>query len=537
MPPPLTEKLLRQAVALPGSAKEDGSESAIYRSPRSFDEAESHYGHLKTMVDVLEEGLKHNASSPFLGHRPAITDPLTGAKVYKPYEWQTYKTVNERRIDFGCGLMKVYKDTLKEAAKEKWFLGIYAINRPEWVIADLAAISFANATVPLYDTLGPDAAEFILTHAQLPVVVTSIDKVSILLSIAERCPDLKVIISMDSEPANSTFSILQEWAKEKGLVLLTFAHVETLGKQNRIPLQPPKESDPLCISYTSGTTGNPKGAILTHKNMVTMLKAVWMTDLRILPEDVHLSYLPLAHLYERVTYAACLLFGTKMGFYRGDVALILDDLATLRPTLFISVPRLYNRIHDRILSGVSQASPLVQALFRTALNAKIANYENEGVLTHTVWDTLVFKKIQGLLGGRIRIMASASAPISGDVMRFLMVVFGCPVLEGYGQTESAGGITGRLLGDLDPGHVGGPFTCCEMKLVAVPEMDYRPTDKPFPRGEIWARGPSIFAGYLHDPEKTRETVTEDGWLKTGDIGVIDDRGRLFIVDRKKNIFK
>jgi long-chain acyl-CoA synthetase len=134
----------------------------------------------------------------------------------------------------------------------------------------------------------------------------------------------------------------------------------------------------------------------------------------------------------------------------------LEDIATLRPTVFISVPRLYNRIHDRIMTGVSNASPIVRKLFNTALKTKIENYESKGILTHTVWDALLFRKIRNLLGGRLRLMVSASAPISASVMQFLHVVFACPVLEGYGQTESVGSITNRTLGDREPGQVGPP---------------------------------------------------------------------------------
>jgi len=157
-------------------------------------------------------------------------------------------------------------------------------------------------------------------------------------------------------------------------------------------------------------------------------------------------------------------------------------------------------------------------------------------LTHSVWDTLVLSKIQQQLGGRVRLMLTGSAPISDKVLEFLRICFACPVVEGYGQTESSAGITSTLLWDTKTGHVGVPFSCNEVKLVDVPEMNYTSKDE-VPRGEICFRGPNCTPGYFKDPEKTTELIDKKGWLHTGDIGAFLPDGTIKIIDRKKNIFK
>ncbi|KAJ3095256.1 hypothetical protein HDU97_007115 [Phlyctochytrium planicorne] len=509
----------------------------IYRSAICPSELRVDFPNVKTMYDAFQQGKKVSGNRPCAGHRPTVRDPITGAVKSEGFVWQTYNQISERRINFGCGLFKIQREVV--GGNDKFNLGIYAVNRPEWLIADLATHCFSWTTVALYDTLGPETAEFILNHSEVPICVTSIDKVVNLIQLAPKVPSLKVIVSMDPAGTGVTpFAILKEWAKEKGLTLVSFAEVEALGAKNRVPLVLPKPEDAACISYTSGTTGNPKGAILTHGNLVSVLRAQFDHGNDQTPEDVHISYLPLAHVYERVCMSSMLCNGSAIGFSRGDVALLIEDIACLRPTVFASVPRLLNRIYDRVMAqGTQSGSALKTAIFKRALDAKLANLKTTGSVTHPFWDALVFNKVKAALGGRVRVILSGSAPISPDVLQFLRVAFCTQVLEGYGQTESTAGLTVSIHNDYDPNHVGFAVSCNEIKLVSLPEMSYLATDKPYPRGEIWVRGANVFAGYLKDEAKTKETITEDGWLKTGDVGAIDEKGRVRIIDRKKNIFK
>ena len=248
---------------------------------------------------------------------------------------------------------------------------------------------------------------------------------------------------------------------------------------------------------------------------------------------MHLSYLPLAHIYERVVLYTCLHMGSAIGFFRGDVLGLLDDMAVLRPTIFVSVPRLLNRIHDKVLAGVREGSFLKRALFAQAYEAK-KRAMAEGRPVSAFWDRLgarrcgsrgtrgrdsdapapVFSKLRDKLGGRVRLISSGSAPIAPEVLEFLRVCFGGVVFEGYGMTESACVISKSTEDDLSTGHVGPPVGSCEIKLVDVPDMQYLTSDLPLPRGEICVRGPSIFQGESRGVRtRTRARVAERASLR------------------------
>jgi long-chain acyl-CoA synthetase len=219
----------------------------------------------------------------------------------------------------------------------------------------------------------------------------------------------------------------------------------------------------------------------------------------------------------------------------------------LKPTVFCSVPRVYNKvieinshtlkIYDGVMAKINEAGGMTKYLFDTAYEAKkqyLKDYPQP--CTHWMWDYLVFGKIREKLGGRVKTMVTGSAPISAEVMDFLRICFSASVFEGYGQTETAGIGTVTGLGETVAGHVGPPILCNEICLEDVPEMNYYHTDDP-PRGEILIRNKYPFKGYFKEPEKTKETVTEDGWVYTGDIGMWLPNGTLKIIDRRKNIFK
>ncbi|CAN0914254.1 Long chain acyl-CoA synthetase 7, peroxisomal [Linum grandiflorum] len=281
--------------------------------------------------------------------------------------------------------------------------------------------------------------------------------------------------------------------------------------------------------------GLDKGVVLTHGNLISSVAGASMS-IKFCSSDSYLSYLPLAHIYERTNQISSVYYGVAIGFYQGDNLKLMDDLAALRPTIFCSVPRLYNRIYDGITTAVKTSGALKERLFNAAFNSKKQAIMS-GRNSSPMWDRLVFNKIKAKLGGRVRFMGSGASPLSPDVMDFLRVCFGCQVLEGYGMTETSCVISIMDEGDNLSGHVGSPNPACEVKLVDVPEMNYTSEDQPYPRGEICVRGPTIFKGYYKDETQTREVIDEDGWLHTGDIGLWLTGGRLKIIDRKKNIFK
>ncbi|KAI3632074.1 hypothetical protein MIR68_009910 [Amoeboaphelidium protococcarum] len=529
--------------AKPVTVPKEG-ESAVYRNANCLDGVFMPKD-VTTLYENFQRGLKISPKANCLGKRKISSDGKAG-----PYEWQSFTQVDERVTAFGSGLLQLQQQipSIAQSAAShqlpvhkldtQWHVGIYSINRPEWLITDLACSSYSLISVALYDTLGADILKFTINHAELGVVVCSGDKVPSLLKVASQCPSLKVIVSMDQfKSGDKSTKILQEWAKEKGIQLFDFQQVEDLGRQSVKPHRPPQAEDICTICYTSGTTGNPKGALLMHKNFVSAAHSIGQHGITLESQDVHISYLPLAHCFERVLVTSILGCGASIGFYRGDVLLLVEDVQELKPTFFPSVPRLFNRIYDKLTEGTVKAGGLKGWLFRKAVASKVAILQDSKIESkQSVYDWTLFAKVRQVLGGRVRLMITGSAPIGGDVLTFLRAVFCCEILEGFGQTECAAGSTLTFPGDYTTGQVGAPIICNEYKLVDVPEMGYTSRD-PEPRGEICIRGHNVMKGYYKDVEKTRETITEDGWLLTGDIGKISPSGTMAIIDRKKNIFK
>jgi long-chain acyl-CoA synthetase len=282
--------------------------------------------------------------------------------------------------------------------------------------------------------------------------------------------------------------------------------------------------------------------VLTHRNIVASVSGIhfinkWGRFLNFSSQDRYLSYLPLAHILERIIIAFAYSQGASVGFYQGDQLKLLEDLAALQPTVFISVPRLFNRIYDKVQEGVKAKGVVARKLFQWAYNTKLKNLKQHGRLTHWLWDRIIFSSIRSRLGGSVRCLFSGSAPMNPSTLDFMRICFSCPFIEGYGQTEICATGTTTSTDDIWPGSVGAPFPCIEIKLVDVPELGYLSTDQPFPRGEVCFRGACVMTEYYKDAEKTKETIDSEGWLHSGDIGKIDNTGRLHLIDRKKSIFK
>lgn len=462
------------------------------------------------------------------------------------YAWQSYAQVERRLSNLGSGLLAL-------GLKKGDMLGLYAANCADWVVGEQTCNAYSLVAVPLYDTLGPEAVDFILGQTEMPAVLAAPAMIKPLAKVAAGRPSLRYIIEMDGDaslgaPASghpaASLADLQALASGSapglggagGALVLRMSDLEALGAAKPMPHVPPAASDVCTICYTSGTTGMPKGAILKHGNFAAGAAGAASAGVDLVPSDVHLSYLPLAHVFERLVQVALIRRGGSIGFYQGDVVKLVEDLGTLKPTLFPSVPRLWNRIYDKVMAGVREAGGVKAALFAYAYEAK-KGFLPEGYTTHSLWDALVFNKVRALFGGRVRLMVTGSAPISSEVKSFLQVAFCAPVLEGYGLTETVGAATITPAGDFTNGHVGAPIACTELKLVDIPEMNYCARDEPQPRGEICLRGPNIFGGYFKNEAKTAEVIDEDGWFHTGDVGRINSNGTVCIIDRKKNIFK
>lgn len=455
------------------------------------------------------------------------------------YEWISYSVAYDKCDRLQSGLVQL-------GLKPYDRVGLYSINRAEWTLLEYASYFQSMIPVPLYDTLGPDTTEYIIKQAEIRVVACSHDKVESLLEIAKHVDCLVAIIAFapqkfDPQPKQ----LIPAGTKSGNATVYSFGDIELMGMRKAVPHHPPQPDDLVTLCYTSGTTGMPKGVELTHKNIVSNIAAVeYHSDdaEKMTSEDVSISYLPLPHIMERNGQANMIAHGSAIGYFRGSPLLLVEDVAVLQPTFFPGPPRLYNRLFDAITSAVDQQGGLKAALYHRGMAAKKAKFERTGEVTHAFWDRLVFSKVAARLGGRVRVFATGSAPISDACKDFLRFAFSCPVVEGYGLTETSSGTS--LAGyddDRSNGNVGIPYGCNEIMLRSVPEMNYNVTDvingKHTPRGEVCIRGLSVFRGYYKEPEKTAEAKTEDGWFLTGDVGQFLPNGVLKIIDRKKNIFK
>jgi long-chain acyl-CoA synthetase len=493
----------------------------------------------RTLYDVFERSVALYGSSPYLGHRG---DYRGGAG----FEFLTYAQCSEQRNALGSGLVHLLGGQglgqgHSNSHSQNQRVGIYSHNSVGWMLCDLALHAYGMTCVPLYDTLGPDAVEYIANHAELAAICCSVHTLDKLLPVLSSC-SVRVVVVYDTAPQQRVLGA--ENTGDTGYVVRTIDRVQAIGVKNPLPHRPPSPGDVALINYTSGTTGTPKGAVLTHRALIANAAGSSMVVADVLDamggQIRHISYLPLAHIYERFNVTLITYRGGAIGFYRGDVLTLLEDVEALKPTTFASVPRLYNRIFDKVMAQIEAANPVARRLFWTAYNYKKANIlrgDLTGGAMAPVLDRLVFSKIRAKLGGQVRMMSSGASPISPDVFLFLRIVFGGDVLEGYGMTETACLITLTVPGDPTFGHVGAPIPSCEVKLQDIPEMNYSNADKPYPRGEICVRGPILFSGYLKNEEATRETIDEHGWLHTGDVGMWLPGGRLKIFDRKKSIFK
>ncbi|KAI1105031.1 acetyl-CoA synthetase-like protein [Jackrogersella minutella] len=528
------------SVPIPGTERE--GRSPIYRHYRFTDKPllETYRPELRTFYDLHQDAVKRFPDNKCLGTRP--WNPVTKSWE-NHFVWQTYAEVAVRSKNFGSGIYELHRRIGVPPGNHG--VGIWSQNRAEWQITDLGLVAQSLFSVSLYETLGPDASEYIIRHAELSCVVSSLPHIPTLLALAPRIPHLKLIISMDpldnGEPEGySKLAVLNDIAAQHGVQIWSQQAVEELGAKVAHPVRPPRPEDILTVNYTSGTTGDPKGVILTHANCVAAVASASSSG-SYTDKDVTFSYLPLAHIYGRMIDQCAVAAGCAIGYFHGNMLEVLDDLKLLKPTGFISVPRLFNRIAMGIRTQTIEADGVKGALSRRVIEAKKASMKlpaGKAHNKHFLYDRIWTPKVRAAVGlDRCRSMVSGSAQLDPNVHEFLRAAIGNFFCQGYGLTESYASGSFQLDGDYSVGNVGGPMPGLEICLESQPELEYLVTDTPRPRGELLLRGPFIFAGYLKNEEETRKALEPDGWFHTGDIVEIDELGRIKIIDRKKNVLK
>ncbi|MBN1354881.1 long-chain fatty acid--CoA ligase [bacterium] len=404
-------------------------------------------------------------------------------------------------------------------------IAILSNNRPEWVISDMGIMCAGGVTVPLYASLQQEQIRYILAESECKIIFLEdreqLDKIR---AVRERLPALTRIVLMDplSVEMDQTVCSFNELALKPGLPegISYDAIMKRCGSVDG--------EDLASIVYTSGTTGKPKGVMLSHRNFTSNVQSI-LVVYDIFPEDIFLSFLPLAHVLERTGgfFLGNIFSGAQYAFVE-SVDKVAQNILEVSPTIFVAVPRLFEKMYTRILSTVESSGKLKKSLFNWALRTgehyqRAVRTGKPGVLAefkHRAAYNLVYKKLHGKLGGRLRLVVSGGAPLEPRIAEFFAAI-DVIIMEGYGLTETSPVTNVNMPDRCRIGSVGP----------ALPGVGVRVAED----GEIMIKGPNVMKGYYKDPEATEEVMTADGWFKTGDIGRIDPEGFLWITDRKKEI--
>ena len=403
-------------------------------------------------------------------------------------------------------------------------VAILSENRPGWLVADFACLAIGAIDVPIYPTLPAKQLVYILNDSSASAIfVSTAPQLAKILEVRAQLPALRHIVAMDEDaqgPGVIWLADLYRMGAE--------AEAAGEGRAFRDEALRAKPDDVATIIYTSGTTGDPKGVMLTHENIRSNVLAA-LQVLRLGDTDSCLSFLPLSHIFERMAGHYVMFHAGTMIHYAESIDTVPQNLVEVRPTVVLSVPRLYEKMYARVLENALAGGALKKRIFfwARAVADRWADHRLAGeavprvlAFQYAVAQRLVFSKLQARTGGRIRFFVSGGAPLPADIAKFFFAA-GLPILEGYGLTETSPVIAVNLLERPRIGTVGPPIPGVEVRIA--------------PDGEILTRGPNVMSGYYNKPEATREVLDADGWFHTGDIGDLDAAGCLSITDRKKDL--
>ena len=463
----------------------------------------------KTMNDVF-----HNRVHKY-GNRLAIEKKMGG--VWNSVTWNEYYD-RARTVGLGLWSLGVRKGNMVSLLSE---------NRLEWLYADMGSLGIGACIIPVYPTLPSDDIEYIVNNSGTKVIVPeNKNQLKKVLEIVDNCPSLEKIIVMEEEdavghPKVMSFKNLMELGRKKHAEDPTF--FEKLSQEVTV-------DDLATIVYTSGTTGLPKGAMITHGNIfwvVQSLNAIqppFASD-----KDCTVPFLPLSHVFERIAGHFNGMYCGITSSYAESIDTLLADFEEKRPTMILAVPRVCEKVYQKIMAQVKEQSPFKQKVF--AWGQKVGNRISERrekhkriplflKLKYKIAYAIIFKKLQDKLGGRVTWMTASGAPTAEEIIRFFNAA-GITVIQGYGMTEATAPATMQSLADYRIGTTGKP----------LPGMDIKIADD----GEILLKGGNVIKGYWKLPNETRDAFTPDGYFMTGDIGMFDDEGNLLITDRKKDL--
>ncbi|KRZ13944.1 Long-chain-fatty-acid--CoA ligase 4, partial [Trichinella zimbabwensis] len=520
-----------------------------YRRTANFDKL--HSGQFAG-VDTISKMWKRSADiyrhNSCLGTREVLNVEMelqpNGKKYEKlvlgEYRWQTYETVSRRVNNIGSGLLHVGHRTGKN-------LVIFAETQSNWLMTALACFTYKIPIVTVYATLGENAIAHAINSTEAETIVTSQDLIPKIKHILSRCKTLKRLIYFAPR-----YSLPRQLTPEEvidNFDTFDLEEIEDFGDEHYVmPTVEPEPDDIAMIMFTSGTTEAPKGVLLSHKSLVAASSSQFETIPNPDPNrDVYVGYLPLAHVLEVDAEICCIANGIRIGYstpltLTDNSSMIKantrGDCSVLNPTVIAVVPAIMDRIYKTVRTRIHHSSQLGRALFEYVYEVK-RNRIEDGYSTPFL-NRMIFWNIRNVLGERIRLILCGGAPLSQDTQRFMRICFCCPVLQGYGLTETAGGATLADADDLSTGRVGPPLSCSDIMLRDWVEGGYTVNNEPYPQGEVLIAGDNVAQGYLNNPQKTKEDFVEiDGrtWFCSGDIGEFHPDGALCIIDRKKDLVK
>jgi len=505
---------------------------------------------VQTMADVFKWCISKYGNQEILGTREIIAEldeVQPDGKMFKKYQlgdyrWITYEGLDVASDEFGRGLRAL-------GLQPRQKMAIFADTRAEWMITAQAAFKHAFPLCTLYTNLGVDAVVYGLNQTQATHVITSHELLPKFKDILLQTPSVTTIVYFEHQIHSTNTTGFPE-----NVIIKPFYEVVHNGRKlikdpSVEPLQNvPTKEDTAIIMYTSGSTGNPKGVILSHKNILCTLISIARTlQLKTYPNDAYLAFLPMAHVLELLCESCMLGLGVKIGYSTPNTLTdnssmvkrgCQGDASVLKPTIMAAVPLMLDRIYKGINEKVKMGSPFAQKLFRWAIDYRMEAIKN-GEST-PIMDKIVFKKIRALLGGQMRLMLCGGAPLSKEVHDFMRVCIGAPLLQGYGLTEVAACTTLNAVDEFVTEEVGPPNQGVQIKLVNWEEGNYRVTDQPNARGEVVIGGNNVADGYFLMEEKTKEDFFDESgrrWFRSGDIASLTDKGCLKIIDRKKDLVK
>ena len=439
------------------------------------------------------------------------------AKSNGSFRGMRYIELKVRVEDFACGLASL-------GVRRHDRVALISENRPEWVISDFAIMHLGAVNVPIYPTLSVKQIEYIFRDAGVEyVVVSNSVLVKKIMRVKELLPAIKKVISFVDDDYADPDCIPLRQVMENGKKFRKFRPGFLSDEKQKT-----NPGDLLTLIYTSGTTGTPKGVMLTHKNLVSNITDS-ADSIAFNEDDNILSFLPLCHSYEKMAgYYAAMACGVDIA-YAESVDKVLENILEIRPTVVTAVPRLFERMYQRVTRYVDRLPFWRRKIFRTAVRLGQRYHRKLRQGSVPVWDSLLYRladklvlgKIRELTGGRIRFFISGGAALDPALGEFFEAS-GILILEGYGLSEASPVISFNRLDRYKFGTVGIPIPNVEVKIASD--------------SEILIRGPNVMLGYWHDESATREVIDSEGWLHTGDIGLFDSEGFLIVTDRKKNIF-